>query len=114
MSPSSSPAIPSKITYLNPRCVAYQCQEPWKRSGAAPNCPEGFWEQGLGLQTSVLLIIEREMEEATHNAQDTVTPPTPELNKPVAEQQGDIRIFVEEQRLFLGGTRAVNLCARDP
>lgn len=55
--------------------------EVWCSWSGTLYCHEGFWEWGLGLQTSVLLITEREMEEVTHNAQDTVPPPTLELNK---------------------------------
>lgn len=55
--------------------------EVWCSWSGTPYCHEGFWEWGLGLQTSVLLITEREMEEVTHNAQDTGPPPTLELNK---------------------------------
>ena len=39
-------------------------------------------------------------------------PPHPGTKQ--AEQQDDIRIFADDQRLFPGGPGAVNVCARDP
>lgn len=71
---------------------------------------------GLGTATkasgdSVLDCRARETEEAAHNTQDTVTP---NLNKLAAEHQSNVRMFVEEQLLFPGGTGTVNLCAGDP
>lgn len=85
--------------------------EIWCSWGGARNCHEGFWGQGLGLQSSVLLTTQRETEEAANNTQDTVTP---KLNKLAAEQQSDMRMFVEEQLLFPGSTGTVNLCSGNP
>ena len=86
--------------------------EVWCSWSGTPYCHEGFWEWGLGLQTSVLLITEREMEEVTHNAQDTGPPPHP--GKEQAERRDVKTRFGYGERFCPGGPGAVNVCARDP